>query len=133
LLASWRDGRIKQHVVARTLAIRRQHPSLFANGSHVVLRALGPRADHVVSFARRVEGRCVIVVVPRLMADLLPPVGPPHPRPASWGDTRVELPRACYHSLSNRLTDKVLQPTSGWIKLSEVLADLPVAALVGVG
>ena len=41
LLANWRDGRIKQRVVARTLALRRRHPDLFETGSYEPLAVTG--------------------------------------------------------------------------------------------
>ena len=94
LLASWRDGRIKQHVVARTLALRRRHPELFETGSYEPLEAVGALADRVVAFGRRTERAMIIVVVPRLIAGLLQDPELPWPAPAAWGDTRLELPAA---------------------------------------
>ena len=57
LLASWRDGRIKQHVVARTLALRRRHPELFETGHYEPLEAEGALADRVVAFAAAPNGQ----------------------------------------------------------------------------
>jgi (1->4)-alpha-D-glucan 1-alpha-D-glucosylmutase len=65
LLAHWRDGRIKQMVVARTLAFRRRQPELFARGDYLPLAA---GDDRVVGFARRLGEEVCIVAVPRLCA-----------------------------------------------------------------
>jgi (1->4)-alpha-D-glucan 1-alpha-D-glucosylmutase len=132
LLGSWRDGRIKQHVVARTLALRRQHPALFTTGAYVPLRVVGALDDHVFGFVRESEGTFVLVIVPRLVGRLLPDVGPPHPAPGSWDDTRIELPTAqCDRPLWNPLIDQQLGPPSTSLPIAEALADLPVALLVG--
>ncbi len=66
-LASWRDGRIKQILVHRLLALRRARPDLFALGSYEPID--GP--DHVVAFRRRHGGDSVCVAVPRLAGRLI--------------------------------------------------------------
>ena len=51
-------GRVKQAVIARTLALRRAVPELFARGDYMPLEATGALARHVVAFARaRADGR----------------------------------------------------------------------------
>ncbi|WP_395014702.1 malto-oligosyltrehalose synthase [Dongia sp.] len=83
LLKEWRDGRIKQAVIARLLAFRRRHAALFAEGSYEPLAVSGERADRLIAFARRRSGEALIVVVPRLTAGLETTVGP------VWSGTRV--------------------------------------------
>ena len=70
LLASWHDGRIKRHVVARTLALRRRDPELFETGSYEPLEGAGALADRLVAFGRRTEREMIVVAVPRLIAGL---------------------------------------------------------------
>ena len=53
LTQTWRNGRIKQAVIARTLALRRASPALFAEGSYEPLEVRGAFADRVIAFARR--------------------------------------------------------------------------------
>jgi malto-oligosyltrehalose synthase len=69
--AAWRDGRIKQAVIARVLAARRDMPELFAEGDYLPLFATGPAADHIVAFARRRATETAIVIVVRLAARLV--------------------------------------------------------------
>ena len=57
LAQTWRDGRIKQALIARTLALRRSTPELFAEGSYEPLEVRGTFADHVIAFARRLGRR----------------------------------------------------------------------------
>ena len=64
------DGRIKLYVLSRALRLRRMSPALFLEGAYVPLEARGPKADHVVAFARRLGGAVVIAVAPRLAAKL---------------------------------------------------------------
>jgi (1->4)-alpha-D-glucan 1-alpha-D-glucosylmutase len=66
-LASWRDGRIKQILVHRLLALRRARPGLFALGRYEPIDA----PDHVVAFRRRHGGDTVCVAVPRLPGRLI--------------------------------------------------------------
>ena len=61
-VASWRDGRIKQLVAHRLLALRRARPELFATGSYEPI----DNGDHVVAFRRQHGSDGVLVAVPRL-------------------------------------------------------------------
>ena len=72
LLSHWRDGRIKQRLIQRTLALRAQDPELFTRGRYLPLRAVGERADRILAFLRELDGRVALVAVPRLVARLTP-------------------------------------------------------------
>ncbi|MDQ7251435.1 malto-oligosyltrehalose synthase [Dongia sedimenti] len=83
LLAEWRDGRIKQAVIARLLQFRREHPRLFAEGSYEPLVVTGAKAAHLIAFTRQVDNEALLVVVPRLTAGFSDATG------AVWADTRI--------------------------------------------
>ncbi len=71
LAGTWRDGRIKQALIARILALRRRTPELFAEGSYLPVRVEGERAGSVVAFARRHGEQWLLAAVPRLPLGLL--------------------------------------------------------------
>ncbi|MEG3085338.1 malto-oligosyltrehalose synthase [Sphingomonas sp. PB2P12] len=55
----------KMALIARALALRREYPAVFANGSYEPIAITGTRADQAVAFSRRHDGvtvRCVIAV-----------------------------------------------------------------------
>jgi malto-oligosyltrehalose synthase len=62
----WRNGHIKQALIARLLALRARKPLLFSEGSYQPVEADGPGAGHVVSFIRRHDSDWLLVAVPRL-------------------------------------------------------------------
>jgi (1->4)-alpha-D-glucan 1-alpha-D-glucosylmutase len=128
LLSSWRDGRVKQHVVARTLALRRAVPVLFA-GDYTPLQTTGPHAERLLAFARNRDGATLIVIAPRLAAPLLDGVEAPLPPAAAWGDTRVALPDLPGGPLHDPFTGKTIEPGPDGLAVAEALADLPVALL----
>ena len=68
LLANWRDGRIKQAMIAQVLERRRACPELFHHGQYLPLEVRGKHAGHVLAFARIGEAQRAVVVVPRLAA-----------------------------------------------------------------
>jgi (1->4)-alpha-D-glucan 1-alpha-D-glucosylmutase len=84
------DGRAKLFVIARALALRREHPALFAYGDYRPVRVSGRHAAHVVAFARRHEDQGVIAIGARLFASLGPAVGT-LPVGACWSDTTLDL------------------------------------------
>lgn len=71
LAAAWPDGRVKHWLAARLLRLRRDDPALFARGDYAPVAAEGPAADHVVAWRRSLEGRHLVVAVPRLVAGKL--------------------------------------------------------------
>lgn len=126
------DGRIKQYVVATTLAFRAQHADLFREGAYLPLEVTGTAADHVIAFARQWEGRHAIIVAPRLLYTL----GlRRHEAPGSkrlWKDTAISLPPALQNStFRNVFTRTTLQSGAdeAQLPLSEVLRDFPIALL----
>ncbi len=132
LLPAWKDGRVKQAVIARALQFRAESGGLFTEGSYVPLRVEGERADHVLAFARVHEGRACMTIVTRLPGHL-PGIGPiPHPDPAVWSGTYVVTPR---NFLGRRTIDVLSsekttgKDMTGRLPLSDILATFPVALL----
>ena len=64
LLANWRDGRIKQALIAQTLNLRAEHAELFRRGTYQALEVVGSQAHRVLAFVREWEGKRAIVIVP---------------------------------------------------------------------
>lgn len=93
LLAHWRDGRIKQALIARLLDCRQAHADLFRRGAYLPLTVQGRHADHVIAFARLGEGERV-VVAPRTASGLLGSAATPLIPAQNWDDTRLVLPFA---------------------------------------
>ncbi|HEX5513122.1 MAG TPA: malto-oligosyltrehalose synthase, partial [Gammaproteobacteria bacterium] len=137
LLASLDDGRTKLAVTRYVLLVRQQHETLFRDGSYIPLATSGQKADHLVAFGRRRRQQTAIVVAPRLYAHLL--LGDHRRLPLGeeiWGDTRIELePLADATTFNNSLTGATVavevEAGRRFIRAREVLADFPVALLIG--
>ncbi|WP_248749836.1 malto-oligosyltrehalose synthase [Pseudomonas sp. MWU15-20650] len=95
LLSHWRDGRIKQALIAQVLAMRKAEPERLRSGCYTPLQVIGKHAQHVVAFCRESHGKRMLVVVPRWPHRLLENSVLPHINAQVWGDTRVKLPFAC--------------------------------------
>ncbi len=92
----WLSGRLKQHVIARLLRVRRAMPMLFRKGDYLPLAAVGQRAENVLAFARAESGDALIVIAPRLVYGALHGnLARPHtPR---WAQTEIDLPERLAH------------------------------------
>ncbi len=102
LAARLQDGKAKLYLTAKTLCLRKNDPDLFRCGGYTSLKASGPRADHIVAFAREYKGRSAIVAAPRLNATLLSEERNTLCDETLWADTYLEVPQtqiACYHNL----------------------------------
>ena len=128
LLLHWRDGRIKQAIIRRTLALRSTSRALFTAGGYTPLRVEGPRADHIFAFARVHEEQAAIVAVARCPMAL--PLQEDRLLLSGWEGTTVLVPR----NVTGRSAINVLD--SGWqrklparIAAADLLSSLPVAIL----
>jgi (1->4)-alpha-D-glucan 1-alpha-D-glucosylmutase len=127
----WRDGHIKQAVIRSILALRRDQPGLFAQGTYSPLPVAGPLDNNVVAFTRTLGESVLIVVVPRLVRGLLRGGDQIGLDPGQLRDSGLLLPEQLHGRrfrsvLSTRdpLTALPLWP------LDALLSDLPLAVLV---
>jgi (1->4)-alpha-D-glucan 1-alpha-D-glucosylmutase len=130
LMTDWRDGRVKQAIIARTLALREQAPGLFTTGLYTPLPADGAAAHHILAFLRTYEGRAAIVITTRLPASLGLGGAVPVVQPSHWRETSLQMPRNLIgRSLVDRLgsaPDAIVAPR---MDVQSVLSFLPVALL----
>ncbi|WJO23942.1 malto-oligosyltrehalose synthase [Pseudomonas soli] len=130
LLAHWRDGRIKQVLVARVLDARQAHPELFQRGAYLPLTVQGRHADQVLAFARLGQGERAVIVVPRLASALLGAAATPLIPAQNWDDTRLVLPFALSPANCSGLFGGGAVSPSRELMLSTVLAEFPVNVLI---
>ena len=127
-LAAWRDGGLKQAVIARALSLRAAHPLLFAKGGYQRLDAEGPAAAHVLAFARRHGDKILVAAAVRLPAGALEHATLPLLPPAFWAGTAITLPRAGFWQ--DTLRDQKLRASAAPMQAGELFAALPVALLL---
>ncbi|MBC3410250.1 malto-oligosyltrehalose synthase [Pseudomonas sp. SWRI51] len=130
LLQHWRDGRIKQALVAGVLDCRQAHADLFRRGAYLPLTVQGRHADKVLAFARLGEGERAIIVVPRLASALLGSATTPLIPAQNWDDTRLILPFALSPANCSGLFGSTAVSPSRELKVSTVLAEFPVNVLI---
>jgi len=129
LVASPGDDRLKLLVTSGLLEFRRSMADVFQFGGYEPLTFDGQRRDHAFGFLRRHASREILVVVPRLIAGLLPdgaggPVGE-----RVWGDTRLLLPGTRARCYRHALTADCIPVADGALRLADVLAVAPIAML----
>jgi (1->4)-alpha-D-glucan 1-alpha-D-glucosylmutase len=131
LSANLEDGRAKLYLVWCALELRRTSAELFSRGAYLPLRVKGRHAEHVIAFARILDGQTVVSVAPRLLAKLQG--GTPEWQAARWDDTRIELPhRRAPDGWRNVLSGEILsaQSAAGELSAEALFARFPVALLV---
>jgi maltooligosyltrehalose synthase len=147
LLKRWRDGHIKQWLIAQLLALRAANPALFSEGEYLPLTVEGEAASHVLAFARHLDGSWLIVVLPRLTVPILGARALPQVPPDRWGATHIVLPPKaaavelrglCGHRFNSTDMPATLPaqaealsnaPGTGLLMLTDVLASVPVNVL----
>jgi (1->4)-alpha-D-glucan 1-alpha-D-glucosylmutase len=123
LLEEWRDGRIKLFVTRTLLRFRRDHPELFGQGSYTPLTLSGAYPDSCVAFQRTLGESSLLVVAPRLTAQVgTPPVG------ECWKDTTVSGTSKPAGEWENLFTGEK-HAGGGDLLLRDLLREFPVAVL----
>ncbi|MDN4543712.1 malto-oligosyltrehalose synthase [Pseudomonas sp. C32] len=130
LRANWRDGRIKQALIARTLSLRAEQAPLFRRGTYQALEVLGSQAHRVLAFVREHEGTRAIVIVPIRCAPLLENSAEPQIDAPLWGDTRVNLPFAEPEENLKGLFSSVAVTKHRELMISAALGDFPVNLII---
>ncbi|MHC8367013.1 malto-oligosyltrehalose synthase [Pseudomonas sp. ZT5P21] len=126
LLANWRDGRIKQTLIARTLNLRAEHAELFQKGSYQALDVVGSEAHRILAFARTYNQKRAIVIVPIRCAGLLKNSAEPLVGAQQWGDTRVNLPFTTPDDNLKGLFSSVAVTDHKELMIGAALGDFPV-------
>jgi (1->4)-alpha-D-glucan 1-alpha-D-glucosylmutase len=123
LSEDWQDGREKLFVTARLLALRRDHPELFAAGDYQPLDTGGGWiSNRLCAFTRRHGDEALVVVAPHLTYGLYRDGGP-----ADFG-TKIALPAAgVWREIIGGANFTGRAPIRG----SELFAEFPVAVLFG--
>ena len=130
LLATWQDGRIKQWLIARVLALRAARADLFARGGYRPLAAVGTHASRLVAFTRGQGSEAVLVVAPRLVDPLMQGASRPLPPVTAWAETGIPLPPdLAARPLTDLLTGMPVTIDGSFLRADQALASLPVALL----
>lgn len=124
------DGRAKLYFTWRLLGLRREWPDVFLHGGYTPLPAEGARAQNVVAYARRHQGRGIVAIGGRLFAgmSIAEPALPCGE--AAWQDTRVPVPFLREGTeLTDALSGNRVKIEQGAIAMARAWAELPGAVL----
>jgi (1->4)-alpha-D-glucan 1-alpha-D-glucosylmutase len=125
-MASGAKDSPKARVLRRVLAFRLAEPELFARGEYHPLRAEGPLAGHVLTFARVRNGRAAIVAITRLLGQEL--LDTPTLPAERWRDTFIPLPPELRAARwSDVLGEATVEVADGRLNLPTLLGRFPVA------
>jgi (1->4)-alpha-D-glucan 1-alpha-D-glucosylmutase len=128
LLKDMSSGAIKMYLINRAMGFRCENPELFMRGDYIPLNVTGPRANHVVGFARAHNGKRVIAVCGRFFMQL--PEAPPLPvDPNAWADTFIQLEAGSLSLVTDLITSRSIPIVGGRLALGDVFAQMPVAML----
>ncbi len=136
LTGAIRDDRLKLYTTTTMLRFRRDHRQLFESGSYEPLAFEGARRDHLFGFARRHGGEQALIIVPRLVATLMPAFDAPPLGERTWDETRIALDgvghdtRPHYRNVfTGRCVATHQEEGRSFMRAAEVFEHFPVALL----
>lgn len=124
LVGSFRDGRVKLHVLSRGLRARRDFPELFIDGDYEPIDA----GSEVVAFTRSLGDAKAFCAVTRLPYAA---TGGRAPWACGdvWGDRVIAVPEGRWR---DALGDREIDVPAGGLRAEQLFHDLPVALLLRV-
>ncbi|HKT34888.1 MAG TPA: malto-oligosyltrehalose synthase, partial [Nitrospira sp.] len=128
------DGRVKMYTIMAGLEYRRRHPELFQQGEYLQLECGGSKKQHLCAFSRLYQHQALVVVVPRLVATLIPDSKHPPMGVSVWEDTWIAAPPwPTLGEFRHLLTGEIITAESSngrrVLPLARVLAHAPIALL----
>ena len=137
LLQEWRDGSIKLYMTFRSLNYRKENHRLFMNGTYLPLTSDGGLNKHICAFARQVEGKVVLIVVPRFLTRLIQSVDVMPLGRQVWGESSIVIPKEIagnkFRNIFTEETVRVVeQDAKRVLTLGEVFANFSVAMLESI-
>ncbi|HSO32335.1 MAG TPA: malto-oligosyltrehalose synthase, partial [Labilithrix sp.] len=123
LLASFRDGKVKLHVLRAGLRLRRDLPRTFLEGDYAPIDA----GEEIVAFARNHAEGSVVCAVTRFPYRVTGGKAP-FAIDDVWGTRQVPIPRGAWRDV---LTGARITVDSAGLAAARLFAELPVALLVG--
>ncbi|HEY2444107.1 MAG TPA: malto-oligosyltrehalose synthase [Rhizomicrobium sp.] len=130
LLSSWRDGRIKQWLIAKILRYRAEEPDVFARGRYMPIVTQGERAGNVIAFARIHENRFAVVAGARHVAGPLAGSDALAPDRGWWGETFLQTEALAGRPVRDLFSGTTLTSLPASLRAADCLSLLPVAFLV---
>ncbi|OJY21801.1 MAG: malto-oligosyltrehalose synthase [Myxococcales bacterium 68-20] len=125
LVAGFRDGRVKLHVVSRALRLRRAMPRLFIDGDYRPIDA----GDEIVAFVREHDVGAIACAATRLPYRVTGGCAP-WACGDIWGDRTIAIPEGRWRDAL--VNDRELVVGADGIPAAELFRHLPVALLVSV-
>jgi (1->4)-alpha-D-glucan 1-alpha-D-glucosylmutase len=130
LIIRWPDGRIKQFVIERALAVRKEMPELFAHGEYCPLASEGPSSEHALAFARILGDSLSLTVLCRHPAGILGHESAITTARDYWKNTRIMLPVQIQRPLLyDALTGNEVPASGPCLEVEKILSTLPVGLL----
>ena len=120
LMQNWQDGAIKLHLIAELLALRRENPELFRDGSYEPISAAGPAAERICAFLSRHADAVMLVAALR------------YPARGSEGlaETSIPLPEGLQDLSWRSLFGATPPATHASIPAAGLFSSIPAAVLI---
>lgn len=127
LVDSFRDGRLKLHLVSRALRLRREHPAIFLEGTYEPV----PDGEELVAFVRDHPTGRVVCAVTRLPWHATGGGKAPWATGPVWGERRLVIPAGKYRNvLDPRPAEGAIVIPEGGVLVRDLFRDFPLALLV---
>jgi maltooligosyltrehalose synthase len=123
------DHRIKQFLIARALAARRDLPALFSKGIYKPLEIVGAAAENFLGFARILDGTAAIILFCRFTAQLFGRDDIQNICNLLCKDERLLVPPELQGTFTNAFRDELISIGHD-VDLKLILRNLPVGLFV---
>ena len=129
LAAKMDDGRIKAYLIWKTLNLRKRRPELFQSAEYLPLDVTGEQAKHLFAFARRHKEQTLVVLAPRLCAQMLRGEARMPSGEQSWQNAQIKIPGNPAR-FRNLFTGEKFAAETGELFAKDLFNNFPLALLL---
>lgn len=122
------DGKIKLFLTYKALKAKNENIELFQNGEYIPLHAEGKYADHIIAFARKLDGKYVIAITPRFLTEIISPEEYTFAHEV-WENTELILPDDFPDQWNDYLSEQDIN-NGNRLNINNVFLNFPVAMLI---
>ncbi|GHA31841.1 malto-oligosyltrehalose synthase [Salinimicrobium marinum] len=125
---SFSNAKIKMYSLFKALNLRRKNEKLFEKGEYLPLEISGKASENFIAFARKMDQKWCVVVVPVLVNSVFEAEGKLIPKPEELEGSYLQLPAEAPKKWLNEFTQGQIS-TEGKVELNTLCSEFPMALL----
>jgi (1->4)-alpha-D-glucan 1-alpha-D-glucosylmutase len=126
ILKTPQDGKIKFFITQKLLALRKEFPNVFSEGSYLIVDTQGIKSNHILAYARKHQEKIILIITSRFFSFFMRSF---NEKTYFWSDMIVELPKEISKYQFRDIFSETTFPKQESLELKDCFLNMPFAVL----